>query len=223
MARVESIQSGLTLFVRLAPRLADGVLVTLEVAVLAFVSAVACALILLPLRLSPRPVLSLAVRAYVEMMRNTPLLLQMYLLYFGLPLISLPLSAVATGVMAIGLQHAAYLVEIFRAAVQAIGRDQRDAAKALGLHPLSAFCLVIFPQALVRVLAPLTNQSIVLVKDTTLVSAISVMDLTLIGKLIVERSAASDAFFIIALFYLGLTSLLGLAHRLIERRYADRI
>jgi His/Glu/Gln/Arg/opine family amino acid ABC transporter permease subunit len=220
---VESLQATLELLLRLLPRLSDGVWVTLEVALLSFGWAVLGALILLPLRLSSRPGVSLAVRAYVEAVRNTPLLLQIYVLYFGLPLLSLPLSAMATGVLAIGLQHGAYLVEIFRGAVGSISREQRDAAKALGLRPFAAFWLVIFPQALIRVLAPLTNQSIVLVKDTTLVSAISVMDLTLIGKLIVERSAASDAFIVIAIFYLGLTSVLGLVHRLIERRYARRV
>ena len=85
---------------------------------------------------------------------------------------------------------------------------------------MPTFALVIFPQALVRVLAPLANQSIVLLKDTTLVSAITVMDLTLVGKMLVERTAASDAFVVIAVFYLCLTSLLGLAHRALERRYA---
>ena len=86
----------------------------------------------------------------------------------------------------------------------------------------TAFRLIIFPQALMRVLAPLTNQSIVLVKDTTLVSAITVMDLTLVGKLITERSAASDAFVVVAAFYLALTSILGLLHRVIEHRFAQR-
>jgi len=146
----------------------------------------------------------------------------MYLLYFGLPLLSLPLSAMATGVLAIGLQHGAYLVEIYRAAIRSISRDQHDAARALGLRPFTAFRLIIFPQALMRVLAPLTNQSIVLVKDTTLVSAITVMDLTLVGKMIAERSAASDAFVVVAAFYLALTSILGLLHRVIEHRYAQR-
>jgi ABC-type amino acid transport system permease subunit len=158
----------------------------------------------------------------VELARNTPLLLQMYLLYFGLPLLSIPLSAMATGVLAIGLQHAAYLVEIYRAAIRSIGRDQHDAARALGLGPFTAFRLIIFPQALMRVLAPLTNQSIVLVKDTTLVSAITVMDLTLVGKMIAERTAASDAFVVVAAFYLALTSILGLVHRAVEHRYAKR-
>ena len=113
------------------------------------------------------------------------------------------LDPMATGVLAIGLQHGAYLVEIYRGAIRSISRDQHDAARALGLRPFTAFRLIIFPQALMRVLAPLTNQSIVLVKDTTLVSAITVMDLTLVGKMIAERSAASDAFVVVAAFYLA--------------------
>jgi polar amino acid transport system permease protein len=219
---VEGIQAVLVNVARLLPRLTDGILVTLEVSALALIWSIVWSLVLLPLRMSSVAGVAQVTRGYVELVRNTPLLLQMYLLYFGLPLLSLPLSAMATGVLAIGLQHGAYLVEIYRAAIRSISRDQHDAARALGLRPFTAFRLIIFPQALMRVLAPLTNQSIVLVKDTTLVSAITVMDLTLVGKMIAERSAASDAFVVVAAFYLALTSILGLLHRVIEHRYAQR-
>lgn len=219
---MEGIQAVLVNVARLLPRLTDGILVTLEVSALALIWSIVWSLVLLPLRTSSVAGVAQVTRGYVELVRNTPLLLQMYLLYFGLPLLSLPLSAMATGVLAIGLQHGAYLVEIYRAAIRSISRDQHDAARALGLRPFTAFRLIIFPQALMRVLAPLTNQSIVLVKDTTLVSAITVMDLTLVGKMIAERSAASDAFVVVAAFYLALTSILGLLHRVIEHRYAQR-
>jgi len=218
---VETIQTSLVNALRLLPRLSEGILVTLEVSALSFVWAVVWSLVLLPLRISPAPGVSQVARGYVEVVRNTPLLLQMYLLYFGLPLLSIPLSAMTTGVLAIGLQHGAYLVEIYRAAILSIHRDQHDAARALGLRPFTTFRLIIFPQALRRVFAPLTNQSIVLIKDTTLVSAITVMDLTLVGKIIVERSAASDAFVVVAAFYLLLTSALGLVHRAVEYRYGQ--
>ena len=219
---MEGIQAVLVNVARLLPRLTDGILVTLEVSALALIWSIVWSLVLLPLRMSSVAGVAQVTRGYVELVRNTPLLLQMYLLYFGLPLLSLPLSAMATGVLAIGLQHGAYLVEIYRAAIRSISRDQHDAARALGLRQFTAFRLIIFPQALMRVLAPLTNQSIVLVKDTTLVSAITVMDLTLVGKMIAERSAASDAFIVVAAFYLALTSILGLLHRAIEHRYAQR-
>ncbi len=220
---METIQTSLVNAFRLLPRLADGILVTLEVSALSFVWAVVWSLVLLPLRMSSAPGVSPIARGYVEVARNTPLLLQMYLLYFGLPLLAIPLSAMTTGVLAIGLQHGAYLVEIYRAAIRSIHRDQHDAARALGLRPFTTFRLIIFPQALRRVFAPLTNQSIVLIKDTTLVSAITVMDLTLVGKIIVERSAASDAFVFVAAFYLLLTSALGLVHRVVEHRYGQHI
>ena len=219
---MESIQATLVNVVRLLPRLSDGIIVTLEVSALSLVWAIVWSLILLPLRLSSATGVSNIARGYVEVVRNTPLLLQMYLLYFGLPLLSIPLSAMATGVLAIGLQHGAYLVEVYRAAIRSINRDQHDAARALGLRPFTAFRLIIFPQALRRVLAPLTNQSIVLVKDTTLVSAITVMDLTLVGKMIAERSAAADAFVVVAVFYLALTSVLGSIHRVVEHRCAQQ-
>jgi len=220
---VEGFQATLVNAARLLPRLVDGILVTLQVSGLSLIWAIGWSLVLLSLRMSSVPGVTHVARGYVEVARNTPLLLQMYLLYFGLPLLSIPLSAMATGVLAIGLQHGAYLVEIYRAAIRSIGRDQHDAARALGLRPFTAFRLIIFPQALMRILAPLTNQSIVLVKDTTLASAITVMDLTLVGKMITERSAASDAFVVVAAFYLALTSILGFVHRIVEHRYVQRI
>ena len=219
---MEGFQATLVNAARLLPRLVDGILVTLQVSGLSLIWAIGWSLVLLSLRMSSVPGVTHVARGYVEVARNTPLLLQMYLLYFGLPLLGIPLSAMATGVLAIGLQHGAYLVEIYRAAIRSISCDQHDAARALGFRQFTAFRLIIFPQALMRVLAPLTNQSIVLVKDTTLVSAITVMDLTLVGKMIAERSAASDAFVVVAAFYLVLTSLLGLVHRVVEHRYALR-
>src|SRR4030095_1509273 len=99
---------------RVLPALADGFAVTMGIAIAALALAIGCALALLWPRLSARRAIALPVRGYVEIVRNTPLLVQIYLLYFGLPLLGVPLSAAATGVLAIGLQHGGYLLEIFR-------------------------------------------------------------------------------------------------------------
>ena len=134
--------------------------------------------------LSPNPLLPGTVFAYVELMRNTPLLLQIYLIYFGLPLIGLFPSEFICGVIGIALQHAAFLSEIYRGAIESVSQRQREAARAIGMRRLEAFRHIILPQALIKVLGPIANQLIVLIKDTSLVSAIGIMELTLMGKVI---------------------------------------
>ena len=162
-------------------------------------------------------------KAVVFSMRNTPLLLQIYLIYFGLPLFGLYPSEFTCGVVGIALQHGAFLTEIYRGAIESIDRRQWDAARGIGMQRLTAFRHVILPQALLKILGPLGNQMIVLVKDTSLVSAIGVMDLTMTGKMAIERSAASAEIFVaIGLLYLLLTSTIGSAMRFIEARNAGR-
>jgi polar amino acid transport system permease protein len=126
-------------------------------------------------------------------------------------------------VVGIALQHAAFLVEILRGGIESISQRQWEAARSIGMPRLAAFRYVILPQTFLRVLGPLGNQLIVLIKDTALVSAIGVMELTMVGKVAIERNAMSiEIFAAIALFYLALTSVLGGALRLIERRTVAR-
>ena len=205
------------------PKLLAGFAVTLGVAAAAVPLAVVLGLLLLAPRLSRNPLLSGTAFAYVELMRNTPLLLQIYLIYFGLPLIGLFPSEFTCGVIGIALQHAAFLGEIYRGAIESVSQRQWEAARAIGMRRLEAFRHIILPQALIKVLGPIANQLIVLIKDTSLVSAIGIMELTLTGKVIIERSAASFEIFIaIALFYLATTTLVGAAFRLAEHSYAGR-
>jgi polar amino acid transport system permease protein len=171
-------------------------------------------------RMSGRRWLSAPVMTYIEVMRNTPLLLQIYLVYFGLPLIGLGLSPFASGAVAIAAQHGAFLAEVYRGGIESVSVRQWEAARALGMDRWRALRLVVLPQALLKVVPPVGNHLVILVKDSSLVSAIGIMDLTLTGKAIIERSGASyEVFVTIALFYLALTSLLSAVLRFVERRY----
>lgn len=208
---------------RMLPRFFDGLLVTVEVAACALPLAALWGFVLLGPRMSRRRWLDAPARAYVEFMRNTPLLLQIYVIYFGLPLVGIRLSEFLSGVLAITLQHGAFLVEIYRGAILAVGRQQWDGGLALGMQRRMAFRFIVLPQAFITVLPLLANQTIVLIKDTSLVSAIGVADLTLTAKSIIERSAASyEVFVAIAIFYFALTALVGLGFRLAERHYRSR-
>jgi His/Glu/Gln/Arg/opine family amino acid ABC transporter permease subunit len=207
----------------LFPKLLEGFTVTLRVGLASMALALVLSVLLLGPRLSKNRLIRLPTEAYIELMRNTPLLLQIYLIYFGLPLLGFFPSEFVCGVVGIALQHAAFLVEILRGGIESISQRQWEAARAIGMRRLAAVRYVILPQTFLRVLGPLGNQLIILVKDTSLVSAIGVMELTMVGKVSIERSAVSIEIFVaIAVFYLVLTSVLGGALRIAERHTAAR-
>ena len=205
------------------PAFADGLLTTLQIGFLARVLALIWGLVLVVPRRSEMLLLRLPARFYIELMRNTPLLVQMFLIYFGLPMFGVVLSGFLSGMVAIALQHGAFLAEIYRGAIEAVPQGQWQAARAIGMRRWQVMQKVILPQAFYKILAPLGNQMVLLVKDTSLVAAIGVVDLTLTGKMIIERSAATFEIFItIAVIYLVLTSLVGSVTRAIEHRVSAR-
>jgi His/Glu/Gln/Arg/opine family amino acid ABC transporter permease subunit len=211
------------LLMKLLPGLLSGFLITLAITVAAIPLALVLGLLLVPLRMSNLRLVRMPTLAYIELMRNTPLLLQIYLIYFGLPQLGFLPSEFTCGVVGIALQHAAFLVEIYRGGIESVSQRQWEAARAIGMGRLKAFRHVILPQAMLRTLGPLGNQLIILVKDTSLVSAIGVSELTMTGKLAIERMAVSiEVFVAIAVFYLALTSVLGAGFRIIEHRTAGR-
>jgi len=196
---------------------------TVVLAVLSMVCAMAWGLMLAAPAMSRRAWLRYPATAYIELMRNTPLLIQIYVIYFGFPLIGLNYSSFTCGVIGIAAQHGAFLAEIYRAGIQSIDRRQGEAAHALGMTRVLAMRLVILPQALARVTPMLTNQLIVLLKDTSLLASIGVLEMTLTAKMIIERTGASfQVFVLVALAYLAMTSALGLLARALELRQARR-
>lgn len=173
----------------------------------AAVGALLWGCLLLLIRLSPARWAALAVDAYVQLFRNTPVLLPIYLIYFGFPLIGLPWPAVICGGLALILQNGAYVSEILRGSLKAIDRVQFDAAKSIGLTPWNTFRRVLLPQVLVYSIPSLGNQVVLLLKDTSLLSAITVTELTMQAKLLTEQTgAAYEAFIVVALLYLFLVS-----------------
>ena len=196
---------------------------TLLIALAAVGLSLVWGLVLVGPRMSRRRWISIPVRAYVEVMRNTPLPLQLYIVFFGLPLVGIYLSGFLSGVVAITAQHGAFLSETFRGAIESVSSSQRQAAKALGMSQLQSMRLVILPQALLKVIPPIGNQIIMLIKDTSLVSAIGVAELTMTGNMLLDRSAASfEIFVVIAMIYLAVTSLVGMFLRFIETHYRAR-
>ena len=164
-------------------------------------------------RLSPSPPVRWITRVYIDFFRGTPLLVQIFMIYFGLPAlaqqafgISLNWDRFTAAVVALSLNSAAYLAEIVRAGIQSIDLGQSEASQSLGLGSVQTMRYVIFPQALRRMLPPLGNEFITMLKDTSLVAVISFEELLYRGQLIVASNyRAFEIYFAVALIYLLLT------------------
>jgi His/Glu/Gln/Arg/opine family amino acid ABC transporter permease subunit len=211
----------LNFVLRTLPTFVNGLVVTVELSVLTIFFAMVWGLVVAFGRMSRnRPIRTLA-GAYIEVVRDTPVLVQMYFIYFGFSMAGFGLSGFMSGLLALSLQNGGYVAEIYRAGIESISIRQVEGGVALGMSRWDVMSIVVLPQALVRVIPPLTNQFIVIIKDTSLVSAIAVAELTQIGKLIAERTAATyEVFLTIAVFYLAMTGIVSGLSRLAERHFA---
>ena len=176
-------------------------------------------------RLSKIWPLRLLARAYIEFFRGTPLLVQLFIIYFGIPSLSrslggeISIDAWTAAIVGLSLNSTAYLAEIVRAGIQSVEVGQREAAESLGLDGRQTLFNVIFPQALRRMIPPLGNEFVVLLKDTSLVAFIGYQELLRQGQLIVARNfRAFEIYITIALIYLVMTILASQVFALLERR-----
>jgi len=168
----------------------SGATATVRLAALASIFMVAIGAIAGLLRLyAPLPVRLLSV-AYIELFRGTPVLVQMFFIFFGLPLLGWNPSAFTAATVALVLNNGAYLAEIVRGGVQAISREQWSAGLALGLRFRQVLASVVLPQALRRIIPPAVGQFTILVKDTSIASAIGFFEMTRAGQHVVERTLA---------------------------------
>lgn len=185
--------------------LIDGLLVTLKISALSLMATLLIGLSTALLRLSNSIVGRILARGYIELIRNTPLLVQIYLLYFVFgPVIGL--DRFSTAVLALALFQGAYTAEIFRAGLNSIPSGQSEAAKSLGLSPYFTYKDVILPQVLQRTLPALTNEVVSLIKNSSIVSVMAIFDLTTEGRNIVAETAMPfEIWFTVAAIYLLLT------------------
>jgi His/Glu/Gln/Arg/opine family amino acid ABC transporter permease subunit len=204
---------------RIAPALAEGLYLTLALSALAIVLSAAWGIPIVLGLMSRFWALSVLVRGYVELVRNTPALVQMYFIFFGSSIVGFRLSGFVAGLIALVLQNGAYIAEIYRAGIQSVSRRQMEAGLAIGLTPSAAFRIVVLPQALRKVIPPLANQGVVIIKDTALVATLSVAELTFQARMLADRTAAVyEIFLTLALFYIAITSAFSALMRLVEWR-----
>lgn len=174
-------------------------------------------------RVSPMPGLSGIARLYTDIIRGTPALMQIFFIYFGLPSIGIRLSAPVAGVLALGINSGAYISEIIRAAIQSIERGQMEAARGLGMNYRQAMRRVILPQTVRRAIPPTTGELISLVKGSSLLSVISIGELTRVGTQILGVTFRPiEAYVPVAIIYLVLNSGLTQLTILLEAKLARR-
>jgi len=205
---------------RLIPALLDGAEITVELAALTFLICLVWGLLVALARLTHGP-LGWIAGGYIQAVRNTPLLIQLYIIYFGFSLGGFPLSGFMSGLLALCIQNGAYVAEIYRGGLQSVSQRQYEAGRALGMRRWTLYTTVIMPQVMARVIPPMTNQAISIIKDTSQVAAIAVMEMMKVAEVWVESSANTyDVFLGVALIYLVLTSVAGLLGKFTERRLA---
>jgi polar amino acid transport system permease protein len=197
----------------------DGLWVTLKISFLGLIFSFLIGFLSAFARLSSSPVLKSLSWLYVETIRNTPLLIQIFLLYFVIsPVFNIP--AFTSAVIALSLFEGAYSSEIIRSGIVSIPRGQYEAAQSIGLSVPAIYIKVLIPQMLRQTLPMLAGQSVSLIKDSALVSTISIYDLTMQGQRIVSETFLTfEIWFTVALCYLAITASLSFIIRQFENRF----
>ncbi len=202
------------------PFLLKATLVTIKMTLLSFIVAITLAFIVGILRTYKfSKILDLILNAYVEIFRGSPLLIQLFFIYYGLPSVGIAMDAEVAAVIGLALNGAAYMSEIIRAAIISIDRGQEEAGFSLGYTRFQNLCYIILPQAAKISVPPLVNGFSSLLKDTSLISVISITELTRSGNLIYSRTARPfEVYLTLGLFYFVLTYIVSICSKFIEKR-----
>jgi polar amino acid transport system permease protein len=201
--------------------LIQGLLTTLYLSIISLFFAVIIGLVAALMRISSNPLARNFSFVYVEVIRGTPLLVQIFIVYFFLGTV-FDLDRFTAGITALSIFTGAYICEIMRSGIQSISPGQMEAARSLGMNYPKAMIYVILPQAFKRTLPPMAGQLINLIKDSSLVSVISITDLTKAGREVVSGSFATfEVWFVVAGLYLLLTATLSMGVQKIEKRLSD--
>lgn len=208
------------------PLMAEGSVLTLKLFFVTIAFSLPLGLCLTFLYTAKNPVLNKIVSFYILIMRGTPLLLQIFFVYFGLPYVPvigkyLTINDRFTaGAVAFILNYAAYFAEIFRGGLLSVDKGQYEAAKVLGLTDMQTRTKIVLPQMFRIALPSVSNEAIILIKDTALITAIGLTDLLKVTKTIVNRTTNISAFVVAAVFYLVMSYVLTLIFKQLEKKFS---
>jgi polar amino acid transport system permease protein len=205
--------------IAILPALAQALRVTVAATVAGAAGALTLGLVLALLRRSRTPGVSMATGWATEFVRSTPLLIQIYFLFYVLPRYGVAMAPMTTGVLALGVHYGAYVSEVYRAGIESVPRGQWEAARALGLSPGRTFLRIILPQALPPIVPALGNYIVAMFKDTPLLSTITVLELLHTAKnLGAETFRYLEPFTLVGVLFLVMSLLAAQGVRLLERR-----
>ncbi|MET3196824.1 amino acid ABC transporter permease [Bacillus sp. OAE603] len=206
--------------ISLIPSMLDGLTVTLEIFMITLALSIPLGIVIALGRLSRNKALRTFIQSYILVMRGTPLLLQLIFIFFGLPLIGIVFDRFTTVIIAFTLNYAAYFGEIFRAGIQSIDKGQYEAAEVLGLSKSQAFKRIILPQMTKKVLPPVSNEVITLIKDSALVYVVGLDDMLRVAKIASNTSASLIPLLFVSVLYLLLTAILTNIFKRLENRFS---
>ena len=194
-----------TVLVTSFPVVLHGFFMALGIVAVAFPMAIPVGLLLALMRMSKLRILRAIAGAYVNVVRGTPLFLQIYIAFFGLPLAGVQVPSFPLGVIVLAMNSSAYLCEIFRAGIQSIPKGQFEASRSLGMNGAQTMIFVIIPQTVRRVIPTMTSEFILLYKDTSMLAAVGVMEVVMYAKTIVANTGSITPYIVAAFFYLVIT------------------
>lgn len=200
------------------PLVFEGFLFAIAIVAISFPIAIPIGLLLSLMRMSKLRILRGLGSLYVNVVRGTPLFLQIYIAFFGLPLAGISIPPFPLGVVVLSMNSAAYMCEIFRAGIQSIPHGQTEAARSLGMNGAQTMIFVIIPQTVRRVIPTLTSEFILLYKDTSMLAAVGVMEMVYDAKMIVANTGSITPYIVAACFYLIITIPLAKLVGRLERR-----
>lgn len=202
------------------PILLQGAVVTVQVTALSFLLSSAIGLVLALGKLSPVRAVSWAASTVVNVIRGLPIIVQLFYIYFVLPEVGIQLTAFQAGVIGLGIAYSAYQAENFRAGIEAVDPGQREAALAMGMRPALLMRRVVLPQAFRIALPPYGNTLVMMLKDSSLVSTITVAEMTRQGQLIAASTFQNmTVYTLVALLYLAMSLPLVWGLRRLEQRF----
>lgn len=215
----DSLKSFFLVVIKYAPKFDQAILFTLELSIFSILLGTVLGLIVTSLKLTKFKWLQKIAYAYISIVRGTPLLLQLYFIFFGLPLIGLEFSSFTSATIGLAFHSGAYISEIFRGSIVSIHYGQEEAARALGMSKIQSFIHIVLPQAFKRSVPALGNQFIIAVKDSSLASVITITEITLTAR---QFSAATynpfPILFIAGVYYYLIITILSKLLKALERR-----
>ncbi|MCJ8151806.1 amino acid ABC transporter permease [Shinella sedimenti] len=202
------------------PMLVDGIIGTLRMSSLSMVMGLSLGIVFMLMRMSKQPALKALAIGYIEMIRNTPILVQVFFVFFGLPAIGIRLSGEQAAILAMTLNCAAYAAEIVRGGVQSIRPGQIEAGRALGMHPLDIYRFIVFRPAIRAVYPALCSQFILMMLNSSLMSSVSAEELTYFAQTLDSQTFRSfEIYLTLGVIYLALSQFFSIALGMIGRVY----